>query len=331
MSQFKIVFRQIVFAVLALTGAALAQSATAQPKAKSILFVGNSFTFGANSPLIRFHAHDVTDLNKAGFGGVPALFGIFAHEAGLSFEVSQETSPGKTLEWHYTERAPVLAGKWDLVILQGYSLLDPTTPGDPANHVLGAQHLSKLFKTANPDARIGLVSTWSRADQVYKPGGHWSGTPIDAMAADLAAASVLALKAAPEISMVFPVGTAWGRAMREGIADPNPYDGVDYGKVSLWTWDQYHASTEGYYLEALVIFGEVTGIDPTTLGATEAAAAELGMSPVVTKALQTVAEEELVAARAAALPGPALVPPIAPGARGSAQQPGVSRRSSAAS
>jgi hypothetical protein len=309
--------RRVALAVLALAVVSLAQPAAAQPKVKSILFVGNSFTFGANSPLLRFHAHDVTDLNKAGFGGVPALFGIFAKEAGLSFEVSQETSPGKTLEWHYTERAPVLAGKWDVVILQGYSTLDPALPGDPRQHVVGAQHLASLFKAANPDAKIGLVSTWARADQVYKPTGHWYGKPIDVMAADLAASSVLALKAAPEISMVFPVGTAWGRAMREGIADPNPYDGIDYGKVNLWTWDQYHASTEGYYLEALVIFGEVTGVDPTTLGPLEAAANELGMSPVVTKALQTVAQEELVAARAAALPGPALVPPVT----GSAPRP----------
>ena len=41
---------------------------------RTVLFMGNSFTFGANSPVLRFHARDITDLNKAGFGGVPALF-----------------------------------------------------------------------------------------------------------------------------------------------------------------------------------------------------------------------------------------------------------------
>jgi hypothetical protein len=309
--------RRLIIAGLMLAGALTGGGAMAQPapsaaqaKPTSILFVGNSFTYGANSPLIRFHARDVNDLNKSGFGGVPALFKLFAGEAGLNFEVSQETSPGKTLEWHYIERASVLQGRWDVVVLQGYSLLDPQKPGDPTQHVLGAQHLTTLFKTANPQARIGLVSTWSRADQVYKPGGYWSGKPIEAMADDLAAASALARKTVPDISMVFPVGGAWGRAMREGIADPNPYDGVDFGKINLWTWDQYHASTEGYYLEALVIFGEVTGVDPTSLGAGEVAAAELGMSPVVTQALQRVAKEELDAARAAPTPGSGITPPV---------------------
>jgi len=36
--------------------------------------------------------------------------------------------------------------------------------------------------------------------------------------------------------------------------------------VNLWASDSYHASPFGYYLHALVVFGEVTGLDPTVLG-----------------------------------------------------------------
>ena len=87
------------------------------------------------------------------------------------------------------------------------------------------------------------------------------------------------------------------RAFAEGVADPNPYDGIDFGKIDLWTWDQYHASAAGYYLEALVIFGRVTGTDPQRLGLHERAAQALGLSPDTTAALQRIAAETLAATR----------------------------------
>ena len=77
---------------------------------------------------------------------------------------------------------------------------------------------------------------------------------------------------------MIPVGEAWTRAMQTGVADPNPYDGIEAGKLNLWTYDHYHASTHGYYLEALVIFGSLTGRDPRSLGDNECSAFELGLS-----------------------------------------------------
>ena len=50
------------------------------------------------------------------------------------------------------------------------------------------------------------------------------------------------------------------------MADANPYDGIEPGKLNLWTTDHYHASDRGYYLEALVIFGHLTGRDARSLG-----------------------------------------------------------------
>jgi len=99
----------------------------------------------------------------------------------------------------------------------------------------------------------------------------------------------------PAVAGILPVGEAWNRAFAAGIADPNPYDGIAYGQVDLWSYDQYHASIFGYYLEALVVFGRITGVDPTTLGRTEAAADELGISPVQATALQRIAREQLAA------------------------------------
>jgi len=47
------------------------------------------------------------------------------------------------------------------------------------------------------------------------------------------------------------------------------------------------------HLEALVIFGSVTGRDPRTLGANEEAAAQLGIPPSEAAALQRIAFETL--------------------------------------
>ncbi len=49
--------------------------------AESILFVGNSFTFGATSPVLRYRPEVVTDLNQEGIGGVPAIFKVLTSQA----------------------------------------------------------------------------------------------------------------------------------------------------------------------------------------------------------------------------------------------------------
>ena len=263
--------------------------------AERVLFVGNSFTFGALSPVFHFHPERVHDLNGDGVGGVPALFATFAQEAGLHLDVSLETTAGMTLPWHFANRRDRLAGAWNHVVLQGYSTLDPERPGNPASHIAGARDLARLFKAANPEVSVDLVSTWSRADQVYPAKGHWHGRPITAMADDLAAASDLALRQVPELAAVSPVGEAWNIAIRERVADPNPYDGIAKGQIDLWGPDHYHASTAGYYLEALVDFGLVTGRDPRTLGPKESAAKELGLSPVLAATLQQIAQDALTA------------------------------------
>ena len=121
-------------AVLALLGAASLQAAAAP--ATTILFVGNSFTFGAPAgaaPLVQSYRPDsVTDLNGTHIGGVPALFKAFTVQAGLDYEVSLETSPGKGVDWHYEHKLATIARPFDKVVLQSYSTLDAARPGDPA-------------------------------------------------------------------------------------------------------------------------------------------------------------------------------------------------------
>ena len=264
-------------------------------RAETILFVGNSFTFGATSPVLRYRPEQVTDLNKEGIGGVPAIFKVLTFQAGLDYQVSLETSPGKNFDWHLANRLPLIDRPWDVVILQGQSTLDLERPGDPARIIEHGRQLSDILGQKNPSARIYFQATWSRADLTYAKPSPWKGKPIAAMARDVRAGYDRARAVSPAIRGVLPVGEAWTRAMEAGVADPNPYDGLTFGQVDLWGWDQYHASAAGYYLSALVTFGAVTGRDPRSFGEREVAAYELGLSPAQAIGLQKAAYEQLKA------------------------------------
>src|SRR3546814_16179398 len=65
--------------------------------------------------------------------------------------------------------------------------------------------------------------------------------------------------------------------------------GIAYDQLDLWSYDHYHASIAGYYLEALVVFAGITGKDPRTLGKGENAAGDLGLSGEQAARLQRVA------------------------------------------
>ena len=210
----------------------------------SVLFIGNSFTYGAGSPVRYYRSQTVTDLNNEGIGGVPALFKVFTQQVGLTFDVAVETRGGAGIDFHVKEKkAEISSRAWDVVVANGHSLVDQEKPGDPEKHIAASY--------------------------------------------DKAAAGAGA--------KVVPVGEAFNRAMAAGLADTNPYDGIDAGKIDIWTNDSYHASAYGYYLEALMVFGRVTGRDPRSLGSDECSGMELGLSGAQVTKLQQIAFDELSA------------------------------------
>ena len=257
---------------LALTGSTLAAS-------KSVLFIGNSFLFGSGSAVRFYRAETVTDLNNEGIGGVPALFKSFTQQAGLDF--------------HLAEKSDVIGSKrWDTVVMHGFSLLDAQKPRDPAKLIATSKQMADFLRGRNPAVELFLISTWARADNVYPEKGAWHGQTVEAMTRDVRAAYDQAGRNAA-VKGVIPVGETWLHAMQSGVADPNPYDGIEAGKLNLWTHDSYHASTHGYYLQALVIFGTLTGLDPRSLGEGECSGSELGMSRAEVRALQQVAFDQI--------------------------------------
>ena len=252
---------QLLLSFLILSLSTMAMAST------SVLFIGNSFTYGWGSPVRHYRASTVTDLNNEGIGGVPALFKSFADQAGLDYDVYLETRGG-------------------------YSTLDAQDPGNPGKLVSTVAAMTDFLRSKNAAVEVYLTATWSRADQVYLPDKPWTGQPIENMALDVRAGYDLAA-AAPGVAGVNGVGETWSRAMASGIADPNPYDGIDLDKVDLWSYDHYHASHYGYYLEALVVFGNLTGLDPRSLGVNECSGYELGMSRTQIQMLQQAAYDQL--------------------------------------
>jgi hypothetical protein len=269
--------------------ASFLNAASAGPR---ILFVGNSFTYGAISAVRHYRAETVHDLNGDGVGGVPALFRRMSEEAGLDYDVSLETIPGADLARHWNEKRALIDRSWDAVVLQSHSTLDAKTPGNPARLVGSAETIGKALTEKNSAVALYLTATWARADLVYDKPSIWHGEPLDRMTADIRS-GYNAARAAMARATVLPVGEAWQLAMTEQVADPNPYDGIDFNKIDLWGWDHYHGSAYGYYLEALVVFGAVTGKDPRMLGAAEKCADDLGISPDQAMALQRVAADAL--------------------------------------
>jgi hypothetical protein len=262
--------------------------------ATRVLFIGNSFTYGHGSPVRYYRAASVRDLNLEGQGGVPALFKSFTQQVGLDYDVAIETRGGTGIDWHLNNRLSVITQQaWDVVVAHGYSTLDAQKPGDPTKLIETAKQLATVMQAQNPKVDVRLEATFPRADETYGSKGAWYGKTIGNMAQDVRKGYDLAAKSHPAIKGVIPVGEAWVRAMDAGIADNNSLDGVDAGKLNLWTYDNYHASTAGYYLKGLVVFGTLTQRDPRSLGGNECSGFELGLSVPQIKALQQVAYEQV--------------------------------------
>lgn len=274
--------------------------------AGTILFIGNSFTYGDQAPNVRnYRPSTVTDLNGTGVGGMPALFKAFTAQAGLDYTVKLETAAGQGLKYHWDNKRTLLDSAWDNVVMHGFSTLSSSAQGNPAEIIDYGNRLAQMFTNKNANVDVNLMATWSRADLTYNtPSSIWYNKPITQMAIDVAAGYALADAASSYIDDVIPVGLAWNRAIETGIADANPYNGIDAGKFNLWGRDSYHGSMYGYYLEALTVFGNITGLDPRSLGGQEYVARDLGITSAQAIAMQQVAYDQL---RVSAVPEPSIM------------------------
>lgn len=190
---------------------------------------------------------------------------------------------------------------------------------------------------ANPNAstatKVYLTETWARPDMVFAhkittaDTSSPTGSPIvdtssaggnatlyygslGAMTADLHASFAAVAAGNPRFAGVIAAGDAFQSAVDQGLVKAGGFynaSGVFVPNaagdlMNLW-WDDYlHASKYGSYLDALVQFGTITGVDPLSLGAAEIAARDLGIASTDAMVLQRVASAQL--GFAAAVPEP---------------------------
>ena len=188
----------------------------------------------------------------------------------------------------------------------------------------GIKRVIPANTNASPNTEIYLTETWARPDMAFphlntvpdptSPSGEpivdtsATGGPatlyytsLGAMTTDLHAAFAAEAAANPGIAGVIPVGDAFqlgvdsGKVQSSGFFDangvfvpPKPGEPLD-----LWWDDDLHASKYGSYLDALVQFGTITGLDPTSLGLAESAAQAFGIAPTDVLFLENLAAEDL--------------------------------------
>jgi hypothetical protein len=182
---------------------------------------------------------------------------------------------------------------------------------------------------ANAAAELYLYQTWARPNLIDgafttsvdpSTGAVTRGvTPADTFYTDLEgmtddlrqgmldAAALAAADGTGGFTGIAPVGEAFLRAVTDGVATRNMWadDATTDGLIDLWFDDGTHASAYGSYLSALVLFGELTGLDPARFGADEIAAHDLGIDPFSAVALQRVASAQLGFGAAGSVPEPA--------------------------
>jgi len=184
---------------------------------------------------------------------------------------------------------------------------------------------------ANPNTKVYLTDTWARPDMVYPhlnitdstntpdgaPVPDGSGTyatlyynALQGMTTDLHNSFAAIAAANPGFAGVIPVGDAFQAAFNAGLVQTSGFydaNGVYVpqsatGPFDLWWEDGLHASKYGSYLDALVQFGTITGLNPLSLGANEKAANDLGIDSNTALMLEDVAAYQL--GFAAAVPEP---------------------------
>jgi hypothetical protein len=216
-----------------------------------VLFIGNSFTIGS------------------GGGGVPGIFDRLAQAGGQPDPVTvMRAVGGQDFQFHSqdpTTQAAITSDQWTHVVLQNYST-EPThlASGSVSDHYTYGSLLYRQVMTNNPNTRVILFETWSRAAAHPLITGVSSPTSFASTAEfqtelrtnyqGLADFLNAAHPTNPPV-VVGPVGTAWENAggLRE-VSDPL--------FVPLFDTDNYHGNNNGYYLAACVFYSVIYGQSP---------------------------------------------------------------------
>ena len=217
---------------------------TAGLRADDALFIGNSYTYGGPVMFITNH------------GGVPKLVEAIAASKGRKISTLMLTAGGKDLGYHLAQPKTdedLKAKAWDWVVLQDFSTEATHVGGKLDDFFKNGETFCKRIMAADPKAKIVLYETWARP----KGSEFYSGTSTPKTFTDPAEMNAEIQKNYTELfkrlevidpgtQLEFaPVGLAFQRSLEK------------YPEINLSYSDLHHASVEGNYLAALVIYATI--------------------------------------------------------------------------
>jgi hypothetical protein len=202
---------------------------------KRVVFLGNSYTY-------------VNDL--------PLIISKLASNTGDSLYYQQSTPGGYTLEGHSTNPtslALIQQSGWDYMILQEQS----QKPSWPISQVMTdvypyAQSLCNIFKVANPCSKPMFFMTWGR-----KNGDSYNCANWPPVCTYSGMDSLLNLRyrmlADSNQAIVSPVGAVW-HYIRDNFSD-----------IELYSADESHPSLNGSYAAACTFYSLIFQKDPINI------------------------------------------------------------------
>jgi len=195
-----------------------------QARKLRVLFIGNSYTYTNNLPLV---------LAQIAASQGDTLLSDASVVGGYTFKNHFENA---------TTRTKIAAGNWDFVVLQAQSQ-EPSFPDEQvaAETFPYAKKLDSLIDAANPCTETAFFLTWGRKNgdagncSIYPPICTYSGMQDKLTVRYLQMATFCD-------GITIPVGEAW-RKMR-----------LQYPSVELYNPDESHPAVNGTYLAGLVFY-----------------------------------------------------------------------------
>jgi hypothetical protein len=228
-------------------------------KAVRVLLVGNSYT-------MHHSLHSMLQKLAAQVEGGPRMTVDAVAHGGYS--LSNHLRTGQAL-------TRIRAGHYTHVVLQGHSM---SAVDHPDKLIADAKRFKQAIDASS--SQTVFYATWARSPEVRLYRTHKSVRSFAQMSM-LVSSTYFELSSLLRAGLA-PVGSAFERAL------------VEHPRLGLWGSDGSHPSVAGSYMAACVLYGAITGLDPSTTRYVPNS-----MKPEDAEVVRGVAARSLAAARTA--------------------------------
>lgn len=199
-----------------------------ESKTIRVLLVGNSYTMHHSLHVM------LQKVSSHVEGGPRMTVDAVAHGG---YSLSNHLAKGQAL-------SRIKAGHYTHVVLQGHSM---SAVDHPDKLIADAKRFKQLIDAAA--GRTVFYATWARSPEVRLYRTHKSVRSFAQMSM-LVSSTYFELSSLLRAGLA-PVGSAFERAL------------VEHPKLTLWGSDGSHPSVAGSYMAACVLYGAITGLDPS--------------------------------------------------------------------